>query len=186
MVIDWFLQNKPEEIWLVFLYPRRPIILPHPILLPAFCPCLEQGALRMNCDYCGMTNKITEFVQCEAVQFGRSVTKFKRNLLPTPFRLKKNHCCFQAAESMPRFYDFQRPQYCMRLYFPEGHNLKTRWSVMYLIAQQVNTATNSVAFGTFVLRIQTEISCHANSPRPASLLKEKYKDSSRLLHWSSL
>jgi len=57
---------------------------------------------------------------------------------------------------------------------------------MYLIAQQINTAATSVAFGTYVLRIQSEKICRANSPRPASLLKEKYKDSSRLLHWSSL
>jgi len=57
---------------------------------------------------------------------------------------------------------------------------------MYLIAQQANTAATSVAFGTYVLRIQTEISCHANYPRPTSLLKEKYKDSSRFLHWSSV
>jgi hypothetical protein len=49
---------------------------------------------------------------------------------------------------------------------------------MYLIAQQVNTAATSIAFGTYVVRIQSEISCHASSPRPASLLQGKYKDSS--------
>lgn len=52
---------------------------------------------------------------------------------------------------------------------------------MYLVALQVNTAVTSVAFGMYVVRIQTEISCHANSPRLVSLLKGKYKGSSRLL-----
>jgi len=42
-----------------------------------------------------MSNKITEFVQCEAVQFGRSVITFQRNLLPTPFRLKKITAAFK-------------------------------------------------------------------------------------------
>jgi hypothetical protein len=98
----------------------------------------------------------------------------------------------------------------MRLYIPEDQNLKILLLllllvvvvvvvvvvivvvvvvvvvVMYLVAQQVNTAATSVAFGTYVVRIQTEISCHANSPRPALLLKGKYKNSSRLLHCSSL
>jgi hypothetical protein len=50
---------------------------------------------RWNWDYYGMSNKITEFVQCEAVQFGRSVITFQRNLLPTPFRLKKITAAFK-------------------------------------------------------------------------------------------
>jgi hypothetical protein len=41
-----------------------------------------------------MSNKITEFVQCEAMQFGRSVTTFQRNHLPTPFRFKKITAAF--------------------------------------------------------------------------------------------
>ena len=42
-----------------------------------------------------MSNKITEFVQCEVMQFGRSVTTFQRNLLPTPFRFKKVIAAFK-------------------------------------------------------------------------------------------
>jgi hypothetical protein len=33
------------------------------------------------------------------------------------------------------------------------------------VAQQVSTATTSVAFGMYMVRIQTEISARANSPR---------------------
>jgi len=42
-----------------------------------------------------MSNKITEFVQCEAMQFGSTVTTFQRNLLPTTFRLKKIAAAFK-------------------------------------------------------------------------------------------
>jgi len=88
-LIDSYKTNLRNSDWNFYMHagPSSSLI-PYPFRL--FVQVYSKVLSVWNWDYYGMSNKITEFVQCEAVQFGRSVTTFQKNLLPTPFKLKKS------------------------------------------------------------------------------------------------
>jgi hypothetical protein len=70
-----------------------------------------------------MSNKITEFVECEAMQFGSSVTTFQKNLLSTPFKLKKS-LLLSSWRQQAAVLRLPASTTLYEAYIPEGHILK--------------------------------------------------------------
>jgi len=93
-LIDSYKTNLRKSDWYFYIHagPSSSLI-PYPFRL--FVQVWSKVLSGWNSDYYGMRKKITEFVQCEAVKFGRNVTTFQRNLVPTPFMLKKITAAFK-------------------------------------------------------------------------------------------